>query len=120
MNKWWIAAGVLALVILVFRSTARANEGAGEAWKKIAEGALVIDVRTAGEFSGGHLEGALNIPYEQTGDLIQAIGTNTARSVVLYCRSGRRSGLALNTLVEKGYTNVINAGGYSAIQAAKP
>lgn len=74
--------------------------------------AMVIDVRTAAEFDAGHLAGALHIPYEQVDALVAAIGPDQSRSVVLYCRTGRRSGIALQSLMQAGYTNVVNAGGY--------
>ena len=92
----------------------------GEAWASIERGALLIDVRTAGEFSSGHLEGALNIPYQETAALETAIGPDKGRAVSLYCRSGRRSGLAAAALADRGYTNVVNIGGYAELRAARP
>ncbi len=120
MNKYVWLLGALVVVFFYFRNSVRAGETAGGAWEKINAGAVLIDVRTAGEFNSGHLEGALNIPYEKTDELIRAIGTNTARSVVLYCRTGRRSGLAQQVLQERGFTDVLNAGGYSDLRAREP
>lgn len=120
MNKMFLLLMVLAVVIFLFRGMARADDAAAEAWQRIGAGALVIDVRSAEEYATGHLEGSLNIVHDQTASLAKAIGDDKGRSVVVYCRSGRRSGIALQALAGLGYTNVFNAGGYTALHAAKP
>ncbi|MEW6753229.1 MAG: rhodanese-like domain-containing protein [Candidatus Latescibacterota bacterium] len=90
------------------------------AWQEIRQGALLIDVRTAAEFAQGHLDGAVNIPHEQIGDGVVRLGADKDRRVVLYCRSGRRSGLAHKTLWDLGYRHVLNAGGYEDLKATRP
>jgi phage shock protein E len=73
---------------------------------------LVIDVRTEQEWKEGHLEGALLIPYEKIGEAIGKVAPDKKAKIVVYCRSGRRSGIALDTLKKQGYgdvTNLINA-----------
>ena len=80
---------------------------------------ILIDVRTAGEFAGGHLHKAINVPHTVIGDRIGALVTNKADRIVLYCRSGNRSGIALATLRAMGYTNVVNAGAYSKLRATE-
>lgn len=73
---------------------------------------LVIDVRTEPEWKEGHLEGAIRIPYEKIGDEIEKAAPDKKTKIILYCRSGRRSGIALDTLRKLGYedvTNLINA-----------
>jgi phage shock protein E len=70
-----------------------------------------IDVRTAEEFSAGHVDGAVNIPYEEIVDRIGEVTSDKDSSVYLYCRSGRRSGIAMNALREAGYRNTVNIGG---------
>ncbi|MFT5374074.1 MAG: phage shock protein E [Candidatus Latescibacterota bacterium] len=72
---------------------------------------LVIDVRTMDEYNSGHVDGAAHIPYEIIGDKIAALSQDKSRDIVLYCRSGRRSGIAQKTLQDMGYTRVVNAGG---------
>ncbi len=73
--------------------------------------AVIIDVRTAEEFASGHVEGAVNIPHEQIAQGISSLKHLRKGSlIVLYCRSGRRSGIAAETLERLGYTRVINAG----------
>ncbi len=95
-------------------------EAARQAWPMIEQGVLLIDVRTKEEFAEGHIDGALNIPWEETGHLITAIGTDKQRPVVVYCRSGNRSGKAKIVLETNGYTNIFNATGYEALKASKP
>jgi phage shock protein E len=73
---------------------------------------VLIDVRTKDEFKSGHLEKAINIPYTEIEDQIKSITKDTNKNIVVYCRSGRRSGIAQKTLLKMGYENVINGGGY--------
>jgi phage shock protein E len=82
----------------------------------IRNGALVIDTRSPDEFSGGHIEGAINIPYNV---IAGAIGQHTAdrsESIIVYCHSGIRSAAAKQVLEQAGFTNVINAGGYDRMR----
>lgn len=76
-----------------------------------ADDALWIDVRTAQEFSDGHVTQAVNIPYEEIAGQINAIAPDKDALIYVYCRSGRRSGIAKDTLDGLGYTQVINIGG---------
>ncbi|MBL4660765.1 MAG: rhodanese-like domain-containing protein [Alcanivoracaceae bacterium] len=88
------------------------------AWEKLDKGALLIDVRTKQEFKDGHLTKAINIEYENIPLLIKAIGMDKSRSVVFYCRSGRRASVAINELKKLGYDNIYNAQALSAMEAA--
>lgn len=76
---------------------------------------LWIDVRTPEEFASGHLPGARNIEFDQIGAQIAAVTQDRNQTIVLYCKSGRRSGFARQTLLELGYRNVRNAGGVSDV-----
>ncbi len=89
------------------------------AWDKINKGAMILDVRTAEEFAAGHLEGAINIPFNIALNELnkQNIAKDTA--IVLYCRSGRRSGIANDELVAAGYTQTYNGGGVATLSANK-
>lgn len=79
--------------------------------------ALVVDVRTDGEWAGGHLAGAIHVPL---GDGLEAAmdGYDRDRPVYLYCASGARSGRAASILERMGFTRVVNAGGMSSLAAA--
>lgn len=89
-------------------------------WEMIEQGALLIDVRSEAEFIDGHLEGAVHIPYQNTDDLLQAIGNDKHRPVVMYCGSGRRVGLAIEALNRRGYDNIHNATGLQALLDTAP
>ena len=80
--------------------------------EKIAEEAVVIDVRTVGEFSVSHYKGAINIPVDSLQKNISKIGPKD-KPVVVYCASGARSLAAAGILKRAGFTNVLNAGGIS-------
>jgi phage shock protein E len=95
-------------------------KAATQAWDMIANGALVIDVRSAEEYAEGHIEGAVNIPHTEIDRLTELIGDDLARPVVVYCRSGNRSGQSEAALRKLGYTGVFNGTGLEAMQATRP
>ena len=77
-----------------------------------------IDVRTPAEYASGHVEGALNIEFQLIADKIAGVTENKSADIRLYCRSGRRSGVAKESLAKLGYSNVSNEGGYAAALVA--
>jgi phage shock protein E len=95
-------------------------EAAKKAWPMIESGALLVDVRSKAEFDSGHLDGAIHIDWDKTDALMQAIGMNTQRPVVFYCRSGNRAGKSIVELKTRGYTNIFNATGLEALKETKP
>ena len=74
--------------------------------------ALLIDVREPDEFAVGHAENAKNIPLGdiEAGKLTEA---NKNVKMYVYCRSGKRAGIAKTALEKQGYTNVESLGGLS-------
>jgi len=113
---------LIAILVLGMVGLARAHQAnssrAAEAWREIDRGALVLDVRTAEEFAGGHLEGALNIPHTVIAQHLDQIGADKNRPIVLYCKSGGRAGIALKTLQSLGYAHLYNGGGLLEMQKA--
>ena len=79
---------------------------------------LVIDVRTAEEFAEGHFPGAINIPLEDIVKGIRARNVDKDQTVLLYCRSGNRSGQAEIKLQSSGFAGAKNVGGLKALLAA--
>ena len=78
---------------------------------------IIIDVRSAEEFASGHLEGALNLNVED-GTLQASLATlDPADSYIVYCRSGRRSAIAVGQMAAAGFANVTDLG--SVEDAAK-
>jgi phage shock protein E len=70
----------------------------------------VVDVRNTWEFEEGHYEGALNIPLDQIPQRLDEF-KKMEGAIVLYCRSGNRSGMALQLLKQQGLDNLYNGGG---------
>ena len=69
---------------------------------------VIIDVRTEDEWKTGHIDGAINIEWQ---DILKISSTiNIDEEIYLYCRSGNRSGKANQILIDAGYINTINAG----------
>lgn len=75
-----------------------------------AKKATVIDVRSQMEFDMEHFPGALHIPLEIIADEAANISAMT-KPIVVYCRSGNRSGMAKTILDQHGVTEVYNGGG---------
>jgi len=80
----------------------------------------VIDVRSLGEYSSGHLQGALNIDVESGGFDAGIANLDKTATYALYCRSGRRSTLAAERMAEAGFTciKIFNRGGFAELAAA--
>ena len=75
------------------------------------EGYIILDVRTQEEYDQGHIPGAIVISHEEIADKAENVLTDKDQLILVYCRSGRRSKLAAEALVELGYTNIKEFGG---------
>lgn len=75
-----------------------------------------LDVRSADEFAAGHVDGAINIPHTEIAARIAELQLPEDANIALYCGSGRRAGIAIETLQQLGYTNLTNHGGYEALK----
>lgn len=71
-----------------------------------------IDVRSQEEFNAGHLQHAYHIPHDEISTKINQLVPDKNTKINLYCRSGRRAEVARKALIDLGYQNVINQGGY--------
>ena len=111
IRKWFgicaAALGVFASGFAVSSEKSSSEPSGGTAGYA---GAFILDVRTGEEFAAGHLQGAVNIPYDVIEQNRDALPENTARRIVVYCRSGRRSAIAASTLQKMGYTNLSDLG----------
>ena len=110
----WLAPLALTLIAAApLAACDPAEAGSGSATSQsegrtaVARGALLLDVRTTGEFAGGHLDGATNIPVEQLANRLSEVAAQ--KEIVVYCRSGRRSAVAAELLRAAGHT-VIDIG----------
>jgi rhodanese-related sulfurtransferase len=78
----------------------------------VKQGAVIIDVRTKGEFNGGHIKGAINIPLDSLQSNMNKIKKD--KPVITCCASGMRSGAAKSMLKANGY-EVYNGGGWMSL-----
>jgi phage shock protein E len=106
-----VTAAVVAVAgFLVVRKILKGGKVAQSVvMEKIKAGAQIVDVRSPEEFRDGFYPGAVNIPVQ---DIARRLGEiKKDKTVVLYCASGGRSGMAARVLKQAGYADVINAGG---------
>lgn len=76
------------------------------------ESVLLIDVRSPQEFAAGHVPGAINIPHTEIGSHLEQLHGAQDRDIVLYCESGRRAGMATQTLQANGFDRLLHLEGY--------
>ena len=105
-----ILAALLATIILLRRSGTIAP---AEAAAHLKKGALVIDVRTAGEFNSGHLPNAINLPLDEIETALPRRVKDKNQVLLLHCQAGGRSSQARKKLIALGYGNAYNMGSYS-------
>jgi rhodanese-related sulfurtransferase len=106
---------LLASVLLLAgcsSSSSAVDLSVSEFSSKVAEaGIITLDVRTPGEFSEGHIEGAQLIDF-QSGNFESEIATlDKSKTYAVYCRSGSRSGQAVKIMSDAGFTNLYNLNG---------
>ncbi len=82
------------------------------------EGTLVLDVRSSGEYAGGHAEGAIHVPVGEISERIATLQPNKDAQIIVYCASGNRSGKATELLSSMGYTKILDAKTPSAVAKA--
>ncbi|MBE6944383.1 MAG: rhodanese-like domain-containing protein [Ruminococcaceae bacterium] len=75
------------------------------------EGYVILDTRTQEEYAESRIPGAILIPHDEITEKAEAVLTDKDQLILVYCRSGRRSKLAAEALVELGYTNIKEFGG---------
>jgi rhodanese-related sulfurtransferase len=103
------------------------RKGAGGPWVNTLqatqmmnrEDALVVDLRPAPEFAGGHILGARNIPLPELERRVGELDKHKAKPVILHCGDGNRAGGGVALLRKNGFARVVNlTGGYAAWQQA--
>lgn len=89
----------------------------GQLAETIKSGAFLVDVRTPAEFAPGSVRGAVNIPLDSIQS--QLAKFRDKKSIVVFCRSGARSGQAKSILERNGIQNVVNGGTWQQVNQAK-
>lgn len=80
----------------------------------LQNGAVIIDVRTKGEFNGGNIKGSVNIPLDNLSAKINKLGPKS-RVIITCCASGMRSASAKQILLSNGFTTVYNGGSWYSL-----
>ena len=80
----------------------------------VKQGATIIDVRTKGEYAGGHIRGSVNIPLDKLADNINKL-KGKDKPIITCCASGARSASAKGVLTSRGFTNVHNGGSWFSL-----
>ncbi|MBP6596422.1 MAG: rhodanese-like domain-containing protein, partial [Arenimonas sp.] len=98
-----IAGLLLALLLPTLASAAKpaVSPAAVDELAKATDAPLLLDVRSPEEFAAGHLPGAVNIPHDQVAGRLDEL--DRSRWVLVYCRSGRRAGVAEEALADGGF-----------------
>lgn len=120
MNKVIIIFIIAAVLVLVITSGKLMAQKQG--YKQISQAQakeimdtssdfILLDVRTEKEFAAGHIKGAILIPDYEIRLRAEKELPDKAKTILVYCRSGRRSKLAARDLAELGYTDVLEFGG---------
>ena len=81
----------------------------------VKQGAIILDVRSKGEFAGGHIKGSINIPVDTLNNNLSKLKDKN-KPIITCCASGMRSASAKNILQSNGYTEVYNGCGWSSLQ----
>ena len=108
----WVIGGLLLLGCGGADSAPPANDEA-------ARGKVYLDVRTAQEFATGHVDGALNIPVEEIEARLGELESFRGDSIVVYCRTGRRSAIASAILERDGFEFVRDGGGLNRVLSGR-
>ena len=120
MNKLIVIFIIAAIIVLVITSGKLMAQKQG--FKQISQAQakeimdtradyILLDVRTEKEFAAGHIKGAILIPDYEIKLRAEKELPDKAKTILVYCRSGRRSKLAARDLAELGYTDVLEFGG---------
>ena len=88
------------------------NQGVKE--YSVTDGAVLLDVRTPDEYAAGHIPGSLLIPFDEIKVKSDQLPQNKNTEIVVYCRSGRRSAIAADTLISLGYAKIYDLGAISS------
>lgn len=113
--KYILIAFVVIIIFVVIR-----NQFGGTNNKnlkaEVDQGAFLVDVRTPAEFASGSAKGAVNIPLNSLSQNLSKL--KGKKKIIVFCRSGNRSGQAKRILEQNGFENVINGGTWQNVNKA--
>jgi phage shock protein E len=110
----WTITFVIAAIVLALLLLKRSGQiSSKDALVHFKTGAMVIDVRSPGEFKSGHLLNAINLPLDEIETAVPRRVKDRSQVLLLHCQSGMRSGVAKGKLKGLGYVNAFNLGSYA-------
>jgi phage shock protein E len=80
----------------------------------VEQGAIILDVRSKGEYGSGHIKGSINIPVDQLSKNLSKFKDKN-RAIITCCASGMRSASAKGILTSNGFTNIHNGGAWHSL-----
>ncbi len=111
----WILTLTVAVIYVTLRRLTRRKAQSSVIQQKIAQGALIIDVRTVSEFAMRSFPKAINIPLDALASRLGEL--SKTKPIILYCASGARATQAAAILTRAGFADVVNAGGIADMLA---
>ena len=113
---------LLLLAFVILLSGCANSQGGSIMWRTVSQEEamkimeeeadyVILDVRTQAEYDEGHIPGAILIPYTEIDGKAEELIADKDIQILVYCRSGRRSKIAAQSLAQLGYTNVKEFGG---------
>lgn len=87
----------------------------GKLQEFLTQNPIIVDVRTKEEFAGGHIPKSINIPLDAISNASKRLKSND--HIIVCCRSGTRSAMALGILRSKGFVHVLNGGSWQSLNS---
>jgi phage shock protein E len=112
--EWAIILVTAAAAVLLIRRLAFVSEK--DACGYLKSGGVIVDVRSAAEFDGGHVARAINLPLATLPDAALSRFPDKDQVLLVHCLAGGRSAVAKRLLKSKGYTRVFNLGAYRRVE----
>lgn len=104
-----VIVAIVAVAAIVITRVMRSKKRRELIREKLAGNPKIVDVRTPGEFGTGHYPGAVNLPLDKLPKRMKELGSKDS-SIIVYCATGSRSGVAVSRLKAAGFKDVLNAG----------
>jgi rhodanese-related sulfurtransferase len=100
----------------LFNNILKGNSNSSSIEEYLKQGAYLVDVRTQAEFASGHVKGSINIPLDSLQQYLPELQKKS--HIIVFCRTGNRSGIAKSMLEASGIKNVINGGAWESVRNA--
>lgn len=109
LSKIILAVLAILVVAVLYMKLTAIRVSSSDARALVENGALLVDVRSEGEYADGGIEGSINIPIQELASRMDELGDRN-REIVVYCQSGGRSAMAKRLLESNGFSKVHDLG----------